>query len=113
MRQSELPPELHIAVGVVSDAGGRVLISQRKPDCAYAGQWEFPGGKCEPAEGVEQALARELHEELGLTVHATRPLIRLRHAYPDRRVLLDTWRVTSWSGTATARENQIFEWVEP
>ncbi|HXG29244.1 MAG TPA: Nudix family hydrolase [Nevskiales bacterium] len=102
---------LHIAVGVVSDAGGRILISERKPDCAYAGQWEFPGGKCEPGEPVTAALARELREELSLTVRAARPLIRLEHRYPDRHVLLDTWRVTAWEGVPEARENQRFAWV--
>ncbi len=102
---------LHIAVGVVSDAAGRILISERKPDCAYAGQWEFPGGKCEPGESVTAALARELHEELGITVRAARPLIRLSHRYPDRHVLLDTWRVTAWDGLPEAREHQRFAWV--
>lgn len=104
---------LHIAVGVVLDAQGRVLISERRPGCAYAGQWEFPGGKVEPNETVEQALKRELQEELGLRVQAARPLIRVRHDYSDRDVLLDTWMVTEWSGAATAHEGQRFEWVEP
>jgi 8-oxo-dGTP diphosphatase len=98
---------------VVSDAEGRILISERKPDCAYAGQWEFPGGKCEHGEDVEIALARELQEELGIAVQAARPLIRLSHRYPDRHVLLDTWRVTAWQGVPEARENQRFEWVLP
>jgi 8-oxo-dGTP diphosphatase len=102
---------LHIAVGVVVDAAGRILISERKPDCAYAGQWEFPGGKCEPGERVTTALARELQEELGIMVRAARPLIRLSHRYPDRHVLLDTWRVTAWDGLPEARENQRFAWV--
>lgn len=104
---------LHIAVGVVSDQQGRILISERKADCAYAGQWEFPGGKCEPGEHVEDALARELQEELGIEVESARPLIRLDHRYPDRHVLLDTWRVTAWQGTPHAREGQRFDWVHP
>lgn len=104
---------LHIAVGVVSDADGRILISERKPDCAYAGQWEFPGGKCEPGETVEAALRRELCEELGLRVESARPLIRLAHRYPDRHVLLDTWRVTAWQGRAEPREGQRIAWVLP
>jgi 8-oxo-dGTP diphosphatase len=104
---------LHIAVGVVSDAAGRILISERKPDCAYAGQWEFPGGKCEPGEEVEQALTRELREELDIEVQSSRPLIRLSHRYSDRHVLLDTWRVTAWQGRPAAREGQRFDWVAP
>lgn len=104
---------LHIAVGVVRDATGRILISERKADCAYAGQWEFPGGKVEPGETVVQALVRELHEELGLDITAARPLIRLRHDYPDRQVWLDTWQVTAWQGAPEAREGQRFAWVLP
>jgi 8-oxo-dGTP diphosphatase len=98
---------------VVSNAEGSILISERKPDCAYAGQWEFPGGKCEPGEDVQSALVRELHEELGIQVESARPLIRLSHRYPDRHVLLDTWMVTAWRGHAHAREGQRFEWVRP
>ncbi len=104
---------LHIAVGVIRDAEGRVLISERKADCAYAGQWEFPGGKCEPGEPVETALARELDEELGIHVRSARPLIRLSHCYPDRSVLLDTWEVTIWSGRPEGREGQRIDWVTP
>ncbi|MGH8528376.1 MAG: Nudix family hydrolase [Nevskiales bacterium] len=104
---------LHIAVGVVEDKAGRVLISQRKPDCSYAGQWEFPGGKVESGEAVEDALRRELREELGVEVTVARPLIRVAHRYPDREVLLDTWRVKQWSGVAQSREGQCFAWVKP
>lgn len=110
-REAEKP--LHIAVGVIEDSQGRILISQRKPDCAYAGQWEFPGGKVEPGETVERALRRELHEELGVEITAARPLIRLAHQYPDRHVLLDTWQVSHWAGKAQSREGQRFEWVRP
>jgi 8-oxo-dGTP diphosphatase len=105
--------QLHIAVGVIRDADGRILISERKADCAYAGQWEFPGGKCEPGESAEVALARELQEELGLQVLSARPLIRLSHRYPDRYVLLDTWEVTAWQGRAEGREGQRIAWVTP
>ena len=111
MREAGAP--LHIAVGVIEDPAGRILISERKPDCAYAGKWEFPGGKVEPGETVEQALRRELHEELGVEVQAARPLIRFEHRYTDRHVLLDTWRVLRWSGEARSREGQRFAWVAP
>lgn len=104
---------LHIAVAVISDSAGNILISERKPDCAYAGQWEFPGGKVEEGETVELALRREISEELGLKVSSARPLIGIRHEYPDRKVWLDTWRVTMWSGEACALEGQRFDWVTP
>ncbi len=103
--------QLHIAVGVIEDAQGRLLISERKADCAYAGQWEFPGGKVEADETVVAALKRELHEELAIEVEQARPLIRVAHRYPDRHVLLDTWRVTRWSGTPRSREGQRFVWA--
>ncbi len=111
MRDADKP--LHIAVGVIEDTQGRVLISQRKPDCAYAGQWEFPGGKVEAGETVEQALRRELHEELGIDVTVSRPLICFDHRYTDRYVVLDTWRVQRWSGRPESREGQHFAWVAP
>lgn len=104
---------LHIAVGVVRDAEGRILISERKADCAYAGQWEFPGGKVESGESTVQALRRELHEELGISITATRPLIRLAFEYPDRAVWLDTWEATAWQGIPESREGQRFAWVRP
>lgn len=104
---------LHIAVAVVRDAAGRILISERKKDCVYAGQWEFPGGKVEAAESVTEALARELEEELGVHISAARPLIHLRYAYPDRKVILDTWEATAWRGVPESREGQRYSWVKP
>lgn len=113
IRIPDISDYLHIAVAVVHDHAGRILISQRKEDCAYAGQWEFPGGKVEQGESVQQALARELDEELGLRIERSRPLIRIRFEYPDRKVFLDTWQVTDWSGQAASREGQEFAWVCP
>lgn len=102
---------LHIAVGLLRDGEGRVLISQRRPGTHGAGQWEFPGGKCEPDEPVEQALRRELAEELGITVAGARPFITVRHAYVEREVVLDAWLITEWQGQPTALEGQPLAWV--
>lgn len=104
---------LHIAVGVIVGTDGRILISQRRADCAYAGQWEFPGGKVEAGEAVQAALRRELEEELGITVSAARRLIRITHHYPDRHVLLDTWRVSAFTGQPYGREGQTVRWLQP
>lgn len=105
-------PRLHIAVGVLIDAQGRVLIARRRPGTPGAGKWEFPGGKREAGESIESALTRELREELGVAPRAARPLIRFSHAYSDRSVLLDVWRIEDWSGTAAGLEGQPLAWCE-
>jgi 8-oxo-dGTP diphosphatase len=98
---------------VLADEAGRVLISRRSPDSHQGGLWEFPGGKREPGESLQQALARELDEELGVRVDRTRPLIRVLHHYPGRSVLLDVHRVCGWSGEPQGREGQPLRWVDP
>jgi len=108
-----LPKTIHVAAGALIDAQGRVLIARRHEHAHQGGLWEFPGGKCEPGEGAEAALQRELHEELGVTIGAHRPLIRLTHHYPDRSVLLDVHRVDQWSGEPHGREGQPLAWVGP
>ncbi|MBU1190714.1 MAG: Nudix family hydrolase [Gammaproteobacteria bacterium] len=104
---------VHVAAAVITNAQGEVLISLRHAQLHQGGLWEFPGGKVEPGEEVYAALARELHEELGVTVQAARPLIRIPHAYPDKQVLLDVWQVTIFSGTPHGREGQPIRWVAP
>jgi 8-oxo-dGTP diphosphatase len=96
---------------VLQHPSGEVLLAQRPEGKIAAGCWEFPGGKIEPGELPRDALARELHEELGITVDEARPLIRFRHAYSNRTVLLDTWLVTRFSGELHGREGQAFAWV--
>lgn len=103
----------HVAVAVVTNARGKVLISLRHAHAHQGGLWEFPGGKVEAGETVLQALRRELHEELGIDVRAARPLIRIPHHYPDKSVLLDVWRVTAYAGEAQGREGQPLQWVAP
>lgn len=104
--------ELHVAVGVIRDAQNRVLIAQRPVHVHQGGLWEFPGGKLEPGESVEAALARELEEELHLHVRQSAPLLTVRHAYPDRRVILQVREVTEWQGEPYGREDQPIRWVE-
>jgi 8-oxo-dGTP diphosphatase len=103
-------PLIPVAAGVLIDDAGRLLIAQRPVGKVAAGKWEFPGGKIEAGETALQALTRELHEELGVAVTRARPLIRFRHEYRDRHVVLDTWVVDAWSGAPASREQQAFAW---
>ena len=92
---------------------GRVLIAQRPRGRHMAGRWEFPGGKLAFGEDSYDGLKRELAEELGVVVREARPLIRLRHDYPDRRVLLDVWQVTAYDGEPKSLESQALAWARP
>lgn len=105
------PRALHVAVGVVEDGHGRVLIARRRPEKHQGGLWEFPGGKLEAGESVERALARELKEEVGITVVTAQPFLQLRHDYGDVAVLLDVWRVTAYRGEPQALEDQPLRWA--
>jgi 8-oxo-dGTP diphosphatase len=107
------PAEIHVIAGAISDAQGRVLIAQRPRGCHMAGRWEFPGGKLDAGEDSYSGLKRELAEELGVVVREARPLIRLRHEYPDRRVLLDVWQVTAYEGEPQALDAQALAWARP
>ncbi len=110
---SSIPPELHVAVGVIQNQRGEILIARRPDHVHQGGLWEFPGGKVESAETVGEALRRELHEELAMTVEQATPLIKIRHDYGDKRVLLDVWRVAAFSGNPQGQENQAILWVSP
>lgn len=104
---------LEVVAGVLRDAGGRVLLAQRGHGRDLAGLWEFPGGKREPGETPQQALCRELHEELGVTVDAAalRPLIAVAQATASRRLRLDVHDVTAFAGMPQGREGQALVWV--
>lgn len=101
---------LHVAAAVVRRADGHILLAQRPLHKHQGGKWEFPGGKLEPSETVQQALSRELQEEIGITPLQATPLIQVRHTYVERRVLLDVWEVTAYSGEAHGREGQPVAW---
>lgn len=104
---------IHVAVGIITDATGAILITQRPDHVHQGGLWEFPGGKVEPGETVEIALRRELREELGITIQAAEPLLQVHHAYPDQSVLLDVWRVTAYHGEPYGEEGQPLVWASP
>jgi 8-oxo-dGTP diphosphatase len=104
---------IEVAAGVLRDHRGRVLVGQRVARDLYYGKWEFPGGKLEPGESPEQALKRELQEELGIEIAGAEPLIQISHDYPDRKVRLNVLEVTSYSGRPRGREGQAVKWIEP
>lgn len=106
-------PVLRVAAGVVRDGEGRVLIAKRPDHVHQGGLWEFPGGKLEPGETVEQALCRELREELNIETLDATPLIGIHHDYPERQVSLSVWRVDRFQGQARGMEDQPIRWVTP
>jgi 8-oxo-dGTP diphosphatase len=102
-----------VVAAALYDAEGRVLIAQRPQGRHQAGRWEFPGGKVAPGEPEAAALARELREELGILVTASRPFMRLRHTYPDRSVELSMWIIERFSGAPRGLDGQELRWVAP
>ncbi|OQW85775.1 MAG: 7,8-dihydro-8-oxoguanine-triphosphatase [Rhodoferax ferrireducens] len=101
-----------VAVGVLIQPDGQFLLTSRPVGKVYVGYWEFPGGKLEAGESVEQALARELFEELGIT---TGQIVRWREElvdYPHALVRLHFCKVLDWSGELQMREAQSFAWQQ-
>jgi 8-oxo-dGTP diphosphatase len=105
-------PWLHVVAAVIRGEKGKILLAQRPLHKHQGGKWEFPGGKVESGETPLQGLCRELHEELGIHVQQAQPLIKVRHVYPERAVLLDVWEVTTFSGEPHGREGQPVAWFD-
>jgi 8-oxo-dGTP diphosphatase len=106
-------PITEVVAAVLTRPDGRVLLAQRPPGKAYAGYWEFPGGKVEPGESLEVALARELHEELGIVVTHTCRWITRVFEYPHATVRLNFFRAFEWQGVPHPHEGQVFSWQQP
>lgn len=115
MPNTEVNPRVHVAVGVVFNSLGQILIARRHEGAHQGGLWEFPGGKVELGESVCEALFRELDEELGISIHTDRcvQLIEIQHSYSDKDVLLDVWLVSEFTGEAVGKEGQPLCWVTP
>ena len=103
---SKFSSPIHVAVGVIQVDTDQVLISKRHAHLHQGGLWEFPGGKIDQDESVSQALARELHEELGISIIDTEHLIQIPYDYGDKQVLLDVHKVTRYQGTPVGQEGQ-------
>jgi 8-oxo-dGTP diphosphatase len=108
-------PIVIVAACALLDEKGAVLIAKRPPGRPLAGLWEFPGGKIEPGEEPEEALIRELHEELGIEIEkrALTPLTFASHAYPDFHLLMPVYLCRRWRGDVAAHEGQELLWVKP
>lgn len=98
---------VHVAVGVVINQKGEILIAKRPEHAHQGGLWEFPGGKVEEGESLEQALRRELFEELGLTGGTLSPLLQIRHDYSDKSVLLDVCSIQHFDESSIVWRNDV------
>lgn len=105
-------PRTEVAVGILIRSDGALLLATRPPGKPYAGYWEFPGGKLEAGETVEQALRRELQEELGIAIADAMVWKVTEHDYPHARVRLHWCKVHQWTGAFDMREGQSIAWQQ-
>ena len=101
---------LNIAVGIIRNAQGEIFITRRAADAHMANKWEFPGGKIESGESPEQALKRELQEEVGITATEASLFDKLEYQFPDRHITLWFFLVESWEGEPWGKEGQPGRW---
>ncbi len=111
MHEKDNKKFIHVAVGVVVNSKLQVCITQRQENQHLAGFWEFPGGKLEAGESTEEALKRELAEEIGISFREQFKLIQIKHSYPNKNVFLDVLIVQDIMGEAKGREGQALQWV--
>jgi len=103
---------IEVAVGVLFNAAGQVLIGQRVVKDSYFQKWEFPGGKLEANETPQQALIREFAEEIGIQISQSENLMLLEHDYPDRQVRLHVQIIKHYTGQIQAMEGQALTWID-
>lgn len=105
---------INVAVGILVDGSGNILLCRRPPHKSYPLQWEFPGGKVEAGETTPDALRRELHEELGITIADCALLHRETNSYSDGKTYaVEYFRITAWQGAVANNEFAAIEWVPP
>ncbi|KAB8309648.1 8-oxo-dGTP diphosphatase MutT [Rouxiella chamberiensis] len=104
--------QLNIAAGIIRNSGKEIFITQRDTSSHMAGFWEFPGGKIEAGETPEQAVIRELQEEVGIEAKAPVLLKTLEHRFPDRIIMLYFFLVEEWQGEPYGKEGQPKRWVK-
>jgi 8-oxo-dGTP diphosphatase len=108
-------PLLWVVAACLIDADGRILMAQRPEGKSMAGLWEFPGGKIESGESPENALVRELYEELGIETHRSclSPLTFASHPYEKFHLVMPVFAIRKWSGAVQSCEGQALKWVLP
>jgi len=104
---------VEVVAALIQDDQGRYLITRRRSGSHLAGMWEFPGGKREPGESLEDAMRRELTEELSGSFEVGPRVETVRWEYPERTVVIHFYRCRLESGTIEPRESQAMEWVAP
>lgn len=113
MPRASVLRRIEVAAGILRDGAGRILLAERTNDPAFRGLWEFPGGKLDEGETPETALARELLEELGITIAGAQHLLTVDHDYPDRSVRLHFYLVGEWRDSVRSLTGQRLRWVAP
>ena len=103
---------IDVVAGVIFDDSGRqVLLALRKPEQHQGNRWEFPGGKLEEGEALQDGLVRELREEIGIVATQCQPRTIIEHSYPDKQVRLHFWDVTAFDGEPVGCEGQTLQWL--
>jgi 8-oxo-dGTP diphosphatase len=106
-------PAIDVVAALIRDDAGRYLITRRRKGTHLEGLWEFPGGKREPDETLEQSLGRELSEELGAVFTVGEQVETVRWTYPEKTVVLHFFRCRVATGTIAPQEGQLMAWVAP
>jgi 8-oxo-dGTP diphosphatase len=101
---------LNVVIGIIIDTENKVLLNKRKKNTTLSGYWEFPGGKIKQNETPDEALSRELFEELGIKIGATDPLDSIEYQYAEHDVVLQPFMITDYKGTPRGLEGQELMW---
>lgn len=102
---------IHVVVGLIYNSQGEILVAERQAHKFQGGRFEFPGGKVESNEDPFLALKREFFEEIGIEILEAEPWKIFQHEYPDRKILLDVWKIKKFQGEAVGKEGQTIRWV--
>lgn len=103
---------VHVAVAVIVNQNDEILIAKRGSHQHQGNKWEFPGGKVEDNETSQEALRREIFEELGVQIESATQITNITHDYADKKVILDVYLVENWQGEIEGKENQPILWVD-